>query len=173
MKKKLIIILSPIILILISATIMDNTRKKNWFEGSNNLQTELVKVDSALKDIGQYFTALTRLMPGVTDVKLIEQGDDFVSIQTNEGIMKRTNIVVESINSKITIEFDEEYKAGKAITSNSHFLHTFKAEENSVSHHMVISSLKAPGFLGFFYRNFGSRNIGKAFLAAHKNYFEK
>lgn len=108
----------------------------------------------------------------MTDVKLIDQGNDFVTIQTNEGIMKRINISVESIQDKITIEFDEEYQAGKTITTNSHFLHEFKTEGNNVNHSIVISSLEAPGIMGFFYRNFGSKNIGNAFLDAHKRYLE-
>ena len=152
---------------------MDNTRKKTWFEGSGNLQTDLSKVKNSLNDIGLYFTDLINLMPGMNDVKLIEQGNDFVAIQTNEGIMKRTNISMEIFNDKVTIEFDEEYKAGKMITATSHFSQEFSTKGNSIKHSLIISSLKAPGFMGFFYRNFGSKNIGKAFLEAHKQYFEK
>jgi hypothetical protein len=151
---------------------MDRTRKEIWFEGSSNLQTDLSKVRSSLNDFGLYFTSVINLMPGMTDVKLIDQGDDFVTIQTNEGIMKRTNISVANLDDKISIEFDEEYEAGKTITTTSHFIQEFRKEENSVHHSLVISSLKAPGFIGFFYRNFGSKNIGKAFLEAHKQYLE-
>jgi hypothetical protein len=171
-KKKILLILIPIVLIL-TATIMDKTRKETWFEGSNNLQTDLPKMKESLDDIGQYFKGVISLMPGMTDVKLVDQGNDFVSIQTNEEIMKRTNILVKNANDKISIEFDEEYQAGKMVTATSHFLHKFRTEENTINHSLVISSLKAPGLMGFFYRNFGSKNIGKAFLGAHKQYLEK
>lgn len=152
---------------------MDKTRKEVWFEGSNNLQLDLPRLEKSQEDMGQYFSGVISFMPGMTSVKLIEQGDDFVTIQTNEGIMKRTNISKRTENDKIVIEFDEEYQAGKTITTNSHFLHEFRKEGNIIAHELVISSLKAPGFLGFFYRNFGSKNIGKAFLDAHKKYLKK
>jgi len=151
---------------------MDNTQKEVWFEGSNEFKIGLPTIENSLDNIGQYFLGVIRLMPGMTDVKLIDQGNDFVSIQTNEGIMNRTNISVENEKDKILIEFDEEYQAGKIITTNSHFMHEFKTVENAVKHRIVISSLKAPGFIGFFYRNFGSKSIGRAFLNAHKNYLE-
>lgn len=152
---------------------MDNRRKEIWFEGSEDLNMALPKLISAIDDIGQYFAGVISLMPGMTSVKLVDQGEDFVTIETNEGIMKRTNISVDSIKDKVSIEFDEEYQAGKTITTNSHFLHEFSSEGDIIKHKMIISGLKAPGFMGFFYRNFGNKSIGKAFLDAHRQYFEK
>lgn len=152
---------------------MDNTRKKNWFEGLNEIHTSIPKIEKSIDNIGQFFLSVVELIPGMTNVKLIEQGNSFVTIQTNEGIMKRTNILREIINDIIIIEFDENYQADKTITTNSHFLHEFKAEGNIIKHSLIISALKAPGFMGFFYRNFGSKNIGNAFLDAHKQYLEK
>ena len=151
---------------------MDKTRKDIWFEGSSNIQTDLFKVKNSLNDIGQYFTVVVSLMPGMSNVQMIDQGNDFVTIKTNEGIMKRTNISVQNFNDNITIEFDEEYQAGKMITTTSHFLLEYKTEGNTVNNNLIISSLKAPGLMGFFYRNFGSKNIGEAFLDAHKQHLE-
>ena len=155
------------------SVIMDNTRKEIWFEGSNEIIVGLPKIENSLGDIGQYFLGVINLMPGMTNVNMIEQGDNSVTLKTNEGIMKRTNILVEIEKDNILIEFDEEYRAGKTITTNSHFMHEFKTTAHFINHRIVISSLKAPGFMGFFYRNFGSKNIGNAFLDAHKNYLEK
>ena len=109
----------------------------------------------------------------MTKVELVGQGDDFVNIQTNEGLMKRTNISKKVEGERIVIEFDEEYQAGRAITTNSHFLDDFEVSANIVSHRITISNLKAPGFMGFFYRNFGRSSMGKAFLNAHKSFLEK
>ena len=112
-------------------------------------------------------------MPGMTSVELMEQGADNVIIKTNEGIMKRTSISIVSDKSKITLEFDEEYQAGKTITTNSHFVEEFEAKDNDIMLRVEISNLKAPGFMGFFYRYFGSKNIGNAFLKAYENYLGK
>ena len=51
-------------------------------------------------------------MPGLTSVELVEQGNDFVIIRTNEGLMKRTNITVQAGVESVLVEFDEEYQAG-------------------------------------------------------------
>ncbi len=87
--------------------------------------------------------------------------------------MRRTNISIVSEEAKININFDEEYKAGKTITTTSHFLEEFIVKDNNVIQRVIISYLEAPGFMGFFYRNFGSNNIGNAFLESYKKHFEK
>ena len=74
---------------------------------------------------------------------------------------------------RIVVELDEEYRAGSAITATSHFMDEFTTSKTGVTHHVVISGLKAPGFLGFFYRNFGSSSIGNSFLESYKTYLEK
>jgi hypothetical protein len=51
-------------------------------------------------------------MPGLASVNLVEPGNDFVIIKTNEGLMKQTNISKKVEADSIIIEFDEEYKAG-------------------------------------------------------------
>ena len=87
--------------------------------------------------------------------------------------MKRTNISIVSNKDKIIVEFDEEYQAGKTITTNSHFVKEFEEKNNEIRLRVEISNLKAPGFMGFFYRNFGSKNIGNSFLNAYENYLGK
>ncbi len=71
------------------------------------------------------------------------------------------------------VEFDEEYQAGKTVTTNAHFFHEFESKESVINHRIVISNLSAPGFMGFFYKKFGSSNIGKAFLKTYKTYLEQ
>ncbi len=39
-------------------------------------------------------------------------------------------------------------------------------------HRTVVSDVQASGLLGFFYRRFGSRSMGKAFLSSHKGHLE-
>ena len=87
--------------------------------------------------------------------------------------MKRTNISKKVEGERIVVEFDEEYQAGKAVTTTSHFNDVFEKSDNGVTHRMTISNLKAPGFMGFLYRNFGSSSMGKAFLKAYKDHLEK
>jgi hypothetical protein len=112
-------------------------------------------------------------MPGLTSVELVDQGSDSVTIKTNEGLMKRTNISKRIEAERVVVEFDEEYQAGSRVTTKSHFLDEFATSDTGVKHRIVMSGVEAPGLLGFFYRKFGSSNIGNAFLASYKAYFEK
>ncbi len=143
-----------------------------WFEGSSEIECTIQQVKQALENYGKHYTGMIRLMPGLTSVELVEQGNDFVTIRTNEGLMKRTNIskIIEA--EHVVVEFDEEYQAGSKVTTNSHFLDEFTAIDTGVRHRTVISGVEASGLLGFFYRKFGSSNMGSAFLKSYKSYFE-
>lgn len=152
---------------------MYNSSKKNWFEGASEANSSLETVKDALENKGEFFEGIIRRVSGITNVELQEAGNDFVTIKTNEGLMKRTNIKTIIESDKIILEFDEEYAAGKVLTTNSHYKYEYQKSENKVKHHLTISNLKAPGFAGFFYRNFGSSNMGKDFLRAHKEYLEE
>lgn len=166
-------IMKAAIIYQINSEIMAKSSKDFWFEGSNELQCSIKNVELELKNIGEHFIRIVSLMPGMTKVELMEQESNYVVITTNEGIMKRTNILADIEAEKIVLEFDEEYKAGKTITTNSHYFHEFTLSNQRVKHHMVISEVKAPGLMGFFYKNLGSNNIGKSFLNSYKNFFEK
>ena len=143
-----------------------------WFEGSNEIECNIQEVKHSFENHGDHFAGVISLMPGLTGVELVEQGGDFVTIKTNEGLMKRTNISKSVQTESVVVEFDEEYKAGSMITTKSHFLDEFTASRTGVTHHVVISSVKAPGLLGFFYRNFGKSSTGNAILNSYKTYFE-
>ena len=86
--------------------------------------------------------------------------------------MKRTNISKRIEADSVVVEFDEQYETGTKVTATSHFADEFTASDTGVSYRLVMSDVEAPGFLGFFYRKFGSSNIGNAFLAAYKTHFE-
>jgi hypothetical protein len=144
-----------------------------WFEGSNEIECNITQVKDALEDLGEYYVAVTGFMPGLTSVELVEQGSDFVAIKTNEGLMKRTNITKRIAAEQVVVEFDEEYQAGSLVTAKSHYLDEFTTSDTGVRHRVVISGIEAPGFLGFFYRNFGKSSIGKSVLDSYKSYFEK
>lgn len=47
-------------------------------------------------------------------------------------------------------------------------MHAYKKQGDFVVHRIVLSALKALGFIGFFYTSLGSKNIGNAFLNAKK-----
>lgn len=155
------------------STIMGNEEVKIWFEGNGDINCDLLKVEESLGNIGLYFMEIIKRMPSMTGVELIEQVDDFVTIKTDEGVLKRSNISISVESSVLKLEFDEEYDAGKSITTHAHFLHEFSKGESNVTHRLVITNLKAPGFMGFFYRKFGSSSMGKAFLKAHMNLLAK
>ena len=144
-----------------------------WFEGSSEIDCTIQQVKDSLEDFGAHYTGVISLMPGLTSVALVEQGSDFVIIRTNEGLMKRTNIAQRVEADRLVMEFDEEYAAGRMVTATSHFVDEFTGNGSSVTHRTVISGLEAPGFLGFFYRNFGKSSTGNAFLHAYKSFFEK
>ena len=145
--------------------------EKKWFEGSNIIECSIGEIENIIENHGKFFTGVASFMPGLTSVELIDEGKDHVIIKTNEGIMKRTNIKKRHEPNKVVIEFDEEYQA-HMVTANSHYLEEFITSEDGVNHRTVISDIKAPGLVGFFYRSFGSANIGKAVLKSFKTYLE-
>ena len=144
-----------------------------WFEGENDIDCSIQEVKHALENLGEHFVGVIGLMPGMTSVELVEQGADFVAIRTNEGLMKRTNISKHVESERVLMEFDEKYEAGSAVTTTSHFSDEFTASGTGVTHRVVMSDVDAPGFLGLFYRTFGSSKTGNAFLSAYKAYFER
>ena len=145
---------------------------KLWFEGSIKIDCSIKTITESLNNLGEHYVGIVRLMPGMTSVELIEQGSDYVIIKTNEGIMKRTNISKFVEADRIVLEFDEEYKASRLITTNSHSKEEFQKLDNGVKYNIKITGIRTSGILGFFYRLFGSKNIGNAFLNSHMKYFE-
>ena len=144
----------------------------NWFEGSNHIACTLADIVTSLEDLGTHYMGVVALMPGLSKVELVEQGSDFVTLRTNEGVMKRTNIAVDYGPDNIRIELDEVYEAGAAITATSHFVDEFTSTADGVLHFTTISAVLAPGFLGFFYRKLGSASIGNAYLRAYEAFFK-
>ncbi len=143
-----------------------------WFEGENEIACSIEDVKLAVEDLGAHYVGVVGRMPGLTSVELLEQASGSVTIKTNEGIMRRTNISTRVEPERVVVELDEEYQAGSKVTATSHFLDEFTSSEVGVAHRVVISDVGAPGFLGFFYRKFGSSKMGNAFLDAHASYFE-
>ena len=132
---------------------------------------EIQLVDEHSQDFGRLFVGLVTQMSGITKAELIRQDKQSVVIQTNEGEMTRSHISKQAVGDKIIIEFDEEYVAGKAITTRSHYLHEFVKNEDGFQHTITISDVKASGVLGFFYKMFGSNNIGKEVLKSVETFF--
>ena len=143
-----------------------------WFEGTSEISCTPREVGEAFRDPGHAYAAIVGFMPGMTSVELVDQGADWLTIKTNEGLMKRTNVATDISDDSIVVEFDEEYQAGSRMTITSHMRSDFVPSSDGVAHHLVISDLVAPGLLGFFYRRFGSSKMGKAFLASHQAHFE-
>ena len=144
-----------------------------WFEGSREIDCDIGQVKRALESPGELYVEIVSLMPGLTSVELMEQGNDSVTIRTNEGLMKRTNISKSIEADRVVVNFDERYEAGSKVTTTSHFLDEFTPSETGVVYRLVMSNVEAPGFLGFFYQRFGSSKTGNAFLTACKAHFEK
>ena len=144
-----------------------------WFEGSNEIECNIQKIKQSFTNYGEHYVGVISLMPGLTSVELVEEGSDFVTIRTNEGLMKRMNISMKVDNESVVVEFDEEYQAGGKVNVKSHCLDEFLTSTKKVKHRVVLSDVQAPGFLGFFYRNFGKSSIGNALLKSYKTYLEK
>ena len=143
-----------------------------WFESSNEIECNIQKVKESFNNYGKHYMGIISLMPGLTNVKIIEEGPGFVSIRTNEGIMKQTNISKIVQDDKLIVEYDEDYQAGKKINVKTHYLDEFIFVENKVKHRTVLSNVKATGILGFFYKIFGKSSIGNAILKSYKTFFE-
>ena len=90
-----------------------------WFEGSNEVECSLDRVAQSLADLGAHHLGVIALMPGLSGVELVEQGEDFVVIRTSEGLMKRTGISAHVGSDDVVMEFDEEYQAGRLVTTKS------------------------------------------------------
>ncbi len=143
-----------------------------WFEGTIRIDCDLQSVKASVADFGEHFVGVVRSMPGISEAELLEQGEDFVAIRTNEGVMRRHNIECSVGDDEVILRFDEVYEAGK-VTGRSHFEDAYTASnEGGVQFHTVVSDVQADGVLGFLYRRFGSRNMGKAFLSSQKAYLE-
>ena len=144
-----------------------------WFEGSREIDCDLEEVKRAVENPGELYVGVVSLMPGLTSVELVEQGNDSVTIRTNEGLMKRTNISKQIEAERVVVEYDERYEAGSKVTATSRFRDEFTASDTGVTYRLVMSDVEAPGFLGFFYQRFGSSKMGNAFLTASKGHFER
>lgn len=88
-----------------------------WFDGASEIQCSIEQARQALGNLGETYAGVVGLMPGLTSVELVEQESDSVTISTNEGLMKRTNIAKTGEADRIVVEFDEEYRAGSKITT--------------------------------------------------------
>lgn len=143
-----------------------------WFEGTSQLNCTLEDVQQSLTNPGEHYLEVIRLMPGLTSVELVDQSDDALTIETNEGLMRRSNLTKRIEAGRVVVDVDEVYEAGSRITVSSRFHDEFTTSESGVTYHLVISNVQAPGLGGFFYRRFGSSKIGKALLAATKARFE-
>jgi len=143
-----------------------------WFEGEGEIECTIEQVKAAYANHGELLAAVVGLLPGLTSVELVEQSTDSVTIRTNEGLMKRTNIVKRSEAESVVVELDEEYAAGSRLTVTSHYRDEFTAAGSAVKHRLLISDVGASGVLGFFYTRFGASKIGKAHLAAYRTHFE-
>jgi len=102
----------------------------------------------------------------------VSETSNSLTIKTNEGLMKRSNIILQKNDTWVNIEYHEEYAAGKAMTSRSQIIERFENADNCITYHLTIRNVKAGGVLGFFYRLFGGKNIGKALMNSHKTYLE-
>lgn len=144
----------------------------NWFEGALGITCSLERVRRSLAGLGAHHLGVVKQMPGLKNVELLHEGADFVTIRTSEGLMKRTGIEVQIEADRVLMQYDEVYEAGSLVTASSHIVDEFRALDGGVEQRMTISAVRAPGFVGFFYRHLGSSNIGKALLRSSKTYLE-
>jgi len=75
-----------------------------WFEGDREIECTIEQVKDACADHGEHFVAVGSLLPGLTSVELVDQDSDSVTIRTNEGLMKRTNIAKRVEAESVVVE---------------------------------------------------------------------
>lgn len=143
-----------------------------WFEGSREIGCNIQEVKTSFENLGEHYLSIVSLMPGLTSVELVDQGQDLVKIKTNEGLMMRKNISQAIDVDRVIVEFDEEYQTGSIGTVKSHYFEEFNRSDTGVVYRSVISAVEAPGILGFFYRTFGKSSTGNAVLNSYKTHFE-
>jgi hypothetical protein len=78
-----------------------------WFQGNGEIDCDIRQVQHAQENHGELYARVVSLMPGLTSVELVDQGSDSVTIRTNEGLMKRTNISTRIETDRVVIEFNE------------------------------------------------------------------
>ena len=144
----------------------------HWFEGSISVDCSYDHVISSFAHIGLHYKRQVDFMPGVHDVTLVESSSSRFEVKTNEGRMIRENITIKINKQSVEVTFRETYRAGSMMTATSNFVETYTSVNNAVEYALVIESVKTSGVLGFFYRNFGKKNIGNAVLKAGKNALE-
>lgn len=125
-----------------------------------------------LENIGDHYLGLTSMMPNLTSIELVEHGTDFVTIKTNEGLIKRSKISKLLNSDSLVLEYDEETQTGSMLTTQAHFKDKFTKNGNKVIHRTIISDFKAPGLLGSIFRKIGKTKTGNTFLTTYKTYFE-
>lgn len=156
-----------------STTTGTEAKMKVWFEGEAEITCTIEEVARAHEDLGAFYVAVVRRMPGLSTVELVEQSEGLVVIRTNEGLMTRSNIRTRVEGESVVVEFDELYEAGSMVTTRSHYRDAYTVRDGGVLNELVISGVEAPGLMGFLYRSFGNKSIGEAVLAANKGHFEE
>ena len=86
-------------------------------------------ISYGIERLGEHYGGVISLMPGLTSAEFVGQGSDFVTIKTNEGLMKRTSIHKLIEADSVVVEFDEGYQAGSKIRTKSHFLDEFTTSD--------------------------------------------
>jgi hypothetical protein len=111
---------------------------KIWFTGNTTLQCSFEKIKTETKQINLFITSIVGRMPGITSVEIMAEDIGFVKIKTNEGVLTRTNIVVSSDHSTITISSNEHYIAGKMIQVEADFKEAFHIDETgNIKYHLT------------------------------------
>lgn len=109
---------------------------------------------------------------GGSEVERGAEPDLLVGVAAHaEVIRRRPSPEVWSARETVVVRFDEVYETTK-VTARSKFEDAYTASDSGVQFHTVVSDVQASGVLGFLYRRFGSRNMGKAFLSSQKQYLE-
>ena len=57
-----------------------------WSDGTIHIDCDLQSVKASLADFGEHFVGVVQSMPGISEAELLDQGEDFVTIRTNEGV---------------------------------------------------------------------------------------
>ena len=145
--------------------------RRIWFQGTARVTCDAARIDQALADIGSFFSKTVAGMPGISKVSTVDRDGATYRCRTNEGEVQRSAVSIEGEGGNTRLQFEETYDA-RLVVVRAHHRHSFESDETGTTIRVEISNVSATGLLGFAYKLFGSKSIGKAILAAYQDYFD-
>ena len=149
-----------------------NEKEMSWFQSKDSINASFEQLIVRLADMPRFNLGVVKYMPGLSKVALLAQSSDQLVIQTNEGVMTRTNFAVKIENDEAIFAFSESYKIGWIVTIKSEVESSFRSTKNGIEHHLEIKIIEVNGIAGWLFTKLGRNHVGKSVLEAYRGYLE-